>query len=82
MHTYHVRTETRSNLADLAGRYFDGFTLIEGAGYWQGQRELSTTIELVTDDGDRVLELARAIKVANGQDAVLVERQESTSTIV
>lgn len=73
MRAYHIHTEWKRNLGKVASRYFPGFTLSKGAGYWQGQREASATIEVLTDKPSKVNALARAIKLVNKQQAVLVE---------
>ena len=77
MTLYRLYTERRDNLATLASRYFDGFTLIPAEGYWQGEGEFSTIIEVITDDDaySRVICLARDILATNGQQSVYITRQ-------
>lgn len=69
---YRLATETKPNLATLAGVYFDGFTILQGKGYWKGQAEPSTIIEVETDDDDSVRRLAEDIRTTNNQEAVMV----------
>ena len=76
---YRLYTERRSNLAELTSRHFNGFTLIDAVGYWQGASEPSTLIEIIgatTDFHARVLELARVIRETNGQQSVYLVRAE------
>jgi len=79
---YRVFTETKPGLAELVSKRFDGFTLVPATGYWLGEPEQSTVIEIVTDDGWSVFELAEDIKEVNGQDAVLVERIRNASWLL
>lgn len=80
--TYHIHTETRSNLPEIIDRYFGSFTLTPSTGYWKGVAEPSTTIEITTDDRKRVWQLAQAIRTENHQEAVLVESQPTRSTLI
>lgn len=80
--TYHIHTESFPNLPAIAGQYFPGFTIETAQGYWEGQPEPSTIIEIVTDDARKVDRLAEAIRLANGQTAVLVEAYESSDHLV
>ena len=75
---YRLYTERRVNLAELTSRYFDGFTLIDAVGYWQGNAELSTIIEVIGTPADyvRVFTLARDIRKTNGQQSVYLVRAE------
>ena len=73
---YRLYTERRANLAELTSRYFDGFTLIEAVGYWQGNAESSAIIEVIGTSFDyaRVFALARDIRETNGQQSVYLVR--------
>jgi len=71
---YHIYTEDKPNLADLASKHFDGFTILKGVGYWQGEAEPCAVIEII-DSKDKWLTvntLALDIKEANKQQAVLI----------
>jgi hypothetical protein len=72
---YRIQTENinKNGVVKLANKYFDGFTIFEGLGYWQGKPEPSLTIEVVTDNQQAVEGLAVDIRIANNQQAVLVE---------
>ena len=73
---YRLYTERRANLAELTSRYFDGFTLIEAVGYWQGNAEPSAIVEVIGTSFDytRVLTLAHDIRETNGQQSVYLVR--------
>jgi hypothetical protein len=71
---YRIHTELRPNLAELAARFFPGFTLLTGIGYWEGLAEPTAILELygTADDAALVATLAETIRVANRQHSVLV----------
>ncbi len=58
----------------LVSKYFDGFSISYGSGYWEGNAESSIVIETIGDytDKSKVLKLAGEIKKLNGQQVVLV----------
>jgi hypothetical protein len=67
---------------DLVAKFFDGFTMLEGKGYWQGKPEGCLIFEIETEKKDPVLWLANQIKLQNNQQAVLVEVCKSTKYMV
>lgn len=72
MQTYFIITESRENLPQIVAGYFEGATILPGVGLWQGKREESSTILLVTDDAPAVQQLADQIMHTNAQDSILV----------
>jgi len=85
--TYRIYTQRFDNLAELTSKFFDGFTLINTQGYWMGQAEDSTIIEIVGDDSvaefsdpilPRIDALAELIRVTNRQQSVLITTEAST----
>lgn len=61
------------------------FTVIRGVGYWDGQRELTTIIEHITDNPygmELICSLAGWLKIANNQEAVLVVRITGDSVLI
>lgn len=82
MTTYRIRTEDRQNLGNLTSQFFDAFSMYHGLGYWHGSSEPSALIEITTNDDQKVKDLARAIKYANGQETVLVESLESKGELI
>ena len=81
---YRILTEdkNRPNVIGLVTKRFPGFTLLSAQGYWQGTAENSLALEIDTDKTEDVFNLAREIKAANGQQAVLVQELSSKATLV
>lgn len=73
---YRILTENKNKdqILDLVSVYFDGFTVFEGIGYWKTLKEDNLTIEIETDDKEKVYELASLIKNNNHQEAILVQK--------
>ena len=71
---YRLYTERFDNLAPIVCRYFDGATLFETIGIWQGKTELAACIEILGtgDDHSTVLLLAEEIRRTNDQQSVYV----------
>lgn len=71
---YRLYTEARENLAGLVTRYFPGFTIYYGVGYYESIRENCAVIELLGTERDRqnVLFLAGDIRQVNEQSSVIV----------
>lgn len=52
---------------------FDGFTLYQVQGYWQGESETSFKIEIAVDsDPERVYTVAKRLRDMYNQDAVML----------
>lgn len=66
----------------LDSRFPAGYTLIPASGHWQGISEPSLVAEIETNDSKAVQDVAEAIRLANKQQAVLVEAIPSTSEII
>ena len=62
-------------LVALVASYFAGATLQSSIGLWQGQTEVSSTVDIIGTlrDANRVRELAVAICREHGQTSVYVE---------
>jgi hypothetical protein len=73
LHRLFTEDINRQTIIDLASKVFDGFTVYSAKGYWKGTAEPSLVIETITDKTDLFYNLARDIKHANRQEAVLVE---------
>ncbi len=75
---YKIYTQRVNSITELEKlinyNYFDGFSIISGIGFWKGQREYNTTIELIGDypDKSKVLKLAAEIKILGNQESVLI----------
>lgn len=67
---------------DVATRFFDSFTFWRGIGCWRGTFEKSLIFQIDTDKGNRVIDFAKELKQALGQQAVLVVSFDSVSVLV
>jgi hypothetical protein len=77
MTLYRIYTETKPNLGEIVSRTFESFTILQGTGYWKGQSEESSVIEVMAhDERGKVQDLARVIRSKNEQQAVLVVEVE------
>jgi len=79
--TEHKNTE---HITKIVGRYFKGFTLLNGVGFWQGVPERSLVIEIIGTEADasKVELVAYQIKKANTQEAVLIQETNVASQLV
>jgi uncharacterized membrane-anchored protein YitT (DUF2179 family) len=74
---YRIFTENKNHaeIEKIINKYYDGYTLIKGEGFWRLQKENSLIIEIVTEDNEsKVNAIAKEIKIANNQEAVLIQR--------
>lgn len=71
---YRIYTERFENLAHLVSLYFNGATLLDAIGLWQGVSENSTVIEVIGTRAivDDILALAEDICSINNQSEVLI----------
>ena len=76
---YRIITENINKPATikLVAEHTDGFTLIEGRGYWQGKSEYTLIIEIVGIGCSTANKIARAIKKLNNQESVLIQLIEA-----
>jgi hypothetical protein len=76
---YRIFTENKQKdgVAKVVTRFFDGFTLIEGEGYWQGKPEKTLIIEIDTINStcpsNRISAIVDEIKELNNQQCCLVQ---------
>lgn len=72
---YRIYTESCPGNIDLVSQYFRGATINEAVGLWNGVREESFIVDVIgtSDDMQRIVFLADALKVNGNQSAVLVE---------
>jgi hypothetical protein len=77
---YRIYTEDvhRDTIVRTVAARFQGFTVLTAQGYWDGTAESSVVVEIVgtAADRDNVHAAARAIKLHNSQQAVLVTESE------
>ena len=83
---YRIYTEdvNRHRVEAIAQEFFQGFTVLQSTGFWEGSREESVVIEVIGDESLRpeVTACAEAIKDANSQEAVLVQALQNDSWLV
>lgn len=74
---YRIFTENKNQkeIEQVINKYYEGYTLIKGEGFWRLQKENSLIIEIVTEDADaKISAIATDIKSINKQDTVLVQK--------
>ena len=83
---YRLITEdkNREGIVAIVSAVFDGFTLIETHGYWQGKPENSLIIEI---DGPRVTgtqlnSIAEHICILNDQQCVMIQHVPSSVWLI
>jgi len=69
---YLLFTEASDNLSSLASNFFEGFTLFNALGSWQGKLESSAVLLIGTDDRSQLDALARTIASTNKQEVIMV----------
>ena len=87
---YRIFTENKNvnTIINTVERYFEGFTLIEGIGYYKGNRECSLCIEiLITGETpynfkERIKSICSEINTFNKQECCLVECIQCTYQFV
>lgn len=71
-----IENKHRKFIERLVSRHFTGFSMHIQTGYWQGKREKSLCIEIVSDSPVCALKINRICKAIcgyNKQDCVLVQ---------
>jgi len=77
--THHVEEE---KLKAVINKYFEGYTIIQSAGYWKGTKEESRIIEIETNNKEQVLKAIEELKAVLEQEAIgLVEIPQSIEFI-
>ncbi len=75
---YRIQTQNkrRKFIERLVSEHFAGFSIYAQTGYWQGKREKSLCIEIVSDSlatALKINKICKAICGYNKQDCVLVQ---------
>jgi len=77
MKLYRILTEAKNATAveKLVGSYFPGYSILYQDGFWNGAKERSMVIEVMTVEADyfMVRQIAEQIKISNEQEAVLIQ---------
>ena len=82
---YRIFTEdiNQGEIEKIVSKYFPGFTLVKGEGFWRLQKENSLIIEIVTEDTDELInQLASEIKSLNSQEGVLIQKIHNNQWII
>lgn len=81
---FRLYTERKPNLADLASKRFEGFTILPAVGTWKGVSEDSAVIEVIGthDDEANILRLAEDIKRENSQEAVYLVKLATSEVLL
>jgi hypothetical protein len=80
MKKFTIITETFPNLAAITAEKFDGFSIVNQIGYWQGKQERSSQIVIMFGEdrirgAEDVRQLAERIKLVNNQECVLLTEE-------
>jgi len=83
---YRIYTENKNKtkIKNLTNKFFEGFTLLDGIGYWKNKAEKALIIEII---GNKNIEkkinlLAKKIKITNCQQAVLIQKIKNNSYFI
>lgn len=82
---YRIFTEDKKqkNIEVIVNKYFPGFSIYKGHGFWRCQKEKSLVIEIITDDTDaKINKIAKEIKAKNKQQAVLIQKIKNKQWLV
>ena len=81
---YRLYTEdkNRDKLIGLISESFQGFTIIEALGYWEGKPEKSLIIEIAMANDWSIKELTADICKMNEQTCVLVSKIETENSLI
>ncbi len=91
MKTFLILTEdkNRKEVQEILTAKLEGFTMYYGHGFGVGKTiphviysENSLTIMVLAEEGEMVRDIAREIKVLNGQESVLVIQWDTESEFV
>jgi len=73
---YRIMTEDIKGTDKIASRYFQGFSVRQQTGYWNGLKEKSICIEIVADQSEepKVMELCAQLKKKNAPESALMQK--------
>ena len=73
---YRILTENKNlgQVEKILRKDFEGFTILKAEGHWRLQKENTLVIEIETTDLEKIKKVAKDIKVANNQEAVLIQK--------
>jgi len=73
---YRIITESHRLVPDIVSRYFEGFTILRGEGFWRGKPESCMVIEINTNDQQhyqKIEAICREVKLECNQEEILVQ---------
>lgn len=83
---YRIYTENKNpkEIEKIVSKYFEGFTIVKTSGFWRLQKENSLIIEIEAPRIKRakVNQVAKEIKKANNQQAVLVQEIKNANWLI
>lgn len=90
MQIWRMYTEKKNigAIENLLNIYFKGYTLIEGIGYWEGEKEKSLIVELLllesgtNQNSENLKKIADEIKIFNNQKTVLITCQNINADFI
>jgi len=77
LYRLHTQNKNCKWLEQIISEHFAGFSIQEQIGYWQGQKEKSLCIEIMTERKSapiRIQEIVKKICGYNKQKCVLIQR--------
>ena len=72
LHIIYTEDKNRDLIENIVSAKTDGFTIVEGEGFWKGQSELSIQIHLVGLNSDVVEGIIAEINKVNDQCCCLL----------
>lgn len=83
---YRLYTERKNidKIKDIATKYFSGFTILTGTGFWKGEKEESLILEITggKEEKEKVKKLGKDIKKTNDQESILFQSLKNNSTFL
>jgi len=80
----HTENKNRADIIKEVSKHFQGFTVFNAIGYWQGKKEQSLIIEVLASSKaqSKIESIARYIKVHNKQEAVLIVKLDANGKLI
>ncbi len=66
----------------LVQRFFTGFTILKGIGFWNRQKEDCLIIEVSGATKKDIMFLAEQIKLQNNQEAVMIQQIKGITSLI
>lgn len=79
---FRITDHARDTVHALTARHFQGATFYDAIGVWAGEFERSVVVEILTESSIDVHRLAKELKVALTQNAILITKQSIESELI